>query len=190
MNQIKEVKDIMGAFQVSTKIKPIDENEVDGIYLALFDNGENITNSCRFKVALNFTMNDGSKKQFVAPILNTFHPSRWLRSVNPSVREYPFYRQALEFKSQIKHQFDDLKMTKKFSCGFFYDKDIGHKEPYDTAYAYMVWIDGGQPQVGVRFFDYTIDAIEMPDNAYAIGRGPKWNKVIKDKVNVGMKSGW
>lgn len=184
---MKSKTDNLGTFGISTKTKPLDEKDANSIYLALFDNGEETTNSCRFKVVLSFINDDGTKKQFIAPILNTFEPARWLRSVDEKHREQPFYQQAIDMKNDIKK--GTYKFHKKFSAGFFYDKEIGHKSPYDCAYAYMIWQDNRQPLVGVRFFDYSIEATEMPDNQYVSGRGPKWNKVIQSP-DSGMISGW
>ena len=181
-------EDNLGTYEISTKTKPIDENDANSIYLALFDNGPKTTNSCRFKVVLSFIKEDGTRKQFIAPILNQFEPGRWLRSVDKKHREQPFYRQAIETKNKIKKRGDDT-FHKKFSAGFFYDKETGHKSPHNCAYAYMVWQDNEQPMVGVRFYDYSINPVDMPDNQYVSGRGPKWNKVIQSP-DSGMINGW
>ena len=184
----KENSDKLGHYSIPVHTKPYDEKNANSIYLALFDNGDK-KNSCRFKVVLTFVDEQGLTQEFTAPILNTFAPSRWLRGVDEKDHEQPFYRQALEVKAKIKKKFDDVKWTKDFSCGFFYTKENGHKKPYNCAYAYMLWQDGQQPQVGVRFYDYSIDAVDMPDNEYHKGRGPLWNKVIQ-APSSGMIKCW
>ena len=185
-----ENEDRLGTYEIPTHNKPIDENTINRIYLSLFDNGENIKQSCRFKVVLSFLDEDGNRKEFIAPILNQFEPGRWLRSVDEKHRENPFYRQAIEFKDEIKKTIDG-KFHKKFSAGFFYDTDIGHRNPNNGAYAYMIWVDGMEPMVGFRFFDYSIDATEMPLNEYLKGRGPKWSLVLRQDIGKnGMIDAW
>ena len=155
--------DTLGTYTIGTTTKLVNENNADAIYLALFDNGEDTTNSCRFKVALTF-MTEHGRKQFVAPILNHFEASRWLRSVPEEHRENPFFRQALEMRASLKGEYGASEFEKQFSCGFFYDTDEGHKCPQASAYAYMLWAKGSQPIVGFRYFDYSIEAESMPEH--------------------------
>ena len=181
-----EQTDTLGTYTIGTTTKLVNENDADAIYLALFDNGENSVNSCRYKVALTFITEHG-RKQFVAPILNYFEPARWLRSVNQDHREQPFYRQALEMRANIRKEMGASSFQKEFSAGFFYDSDEGHKCPNASAYAYMIWENSMQPMIGIRYYDYVIDLTEMPDNDFAKGSAPKWNKVIKEKSEQGMR---
>lgn len=186
---MKENSDKLGDYSIPVHSKPFDENDANSIYLALFDNGEK-KNSCRYKVVLTFVDDTGKVQEFIAPILNTFHPSRWLRGVDEKNREQPFYRQALEMRAKMKKNYDDVKWLKDFSCGFFYTRENGHRSPFDCAYAYMIWEDEESlPVVGVRFYDYSIDAVEIPENEYLKGRGPKWNLVVK-APSSGMITGW
>lgn len=184
---MKSNKDKLGAYEIPIKTKPFDEADANSIYLALYDNGKSAKNSCRFKVVLTMLDQDNKRHQLTAPILNKFQASRWLRSVDKKDREQPFYRQALEMSRDLKKE----KMSnqeKDFSCGFFHPPNQ-HDTPFAGAYAYMVWDRQDEsPIVGVRYFDYTIDCVEMILNDNTKGKAPKWNNVIqapsKGMVNV------
>jgi len=186
-----EIQDSLGSAQINVKTKPVDENQANAIYLAVFDNGPEAKNSCRFKVSMNFVFDDGTRKEFIAPILNHFEPARWLRSVPEEHREKPFYRQALEIRAHLKKTKTE-KFQKDFSCGFFYDVELGHEHPMNGAYAYFVKTDEHEdPVVGFRFFDYVGDFENVPENEYHKGRGPKWNRVLlKADKEKGMIDAW
>lgn len=181
-----EQTDTLGTYTIGTTTKLVNENDADGIYLALFDNGENSVNSCRYKVALTFLTEHG-RKQFVAPILNYFEPARWLRSVAQQHREQPFYRQALQMRANLKKEMGASEFEKEFSAGFFYDSEEGHKCPNASAYAYMVWAKGEQPMIGFRYYDYALDLTSIPDNEFAKGGAPKFNLILKNQADHGMR---
>ena len=183
-----ETTDKLGTYSIPTDIKPIDETEAESIYLHVFDNG-NVKDSSRYKVSLNFKFKD-KRKVFIAPILNEYKPSYWLRSVDEEVRQENFFQQAVDFKSEVTETFG-RNLEKSFSVGFFYDQDLGHKSPFDGAYAYMFKEQHEAPLVGFRFFDYAVDLIQLQENEFkGESKAPTWRYTIRQAKQSGMISAW
>lgn len=154
----KTIKDAIGVYELKTTLKPIDEENASAIYLNVFDNGE-VENSARWKVNLTFEMKDGTRREFVASILNHFEPARWFDSakIADEWKEKSFYRDVLVARNELKKA--EISFDKKFSAGFFHEsvKGTTNKKPnMPQAIAYMFKQEDENPVVGIRFFDFAV----------------------------------